>query len=77
MGGGDACPSPPITANPDGFLIKYAHVDRRELRVSVTDAVASIDYLTVYDRWLEKLAGGFTECSGSRKGIALDEEVRL
>lgn len=76
-GGEDAYPPPPVDADPDGFILKFADVQGKEMVVNVTNVVASVDYLNIYDRWVGTLEGGFTDGSGNLTGVAQYEEFKV
>ncbi|KAK5132436.1 hypothetical protein LTR08_009047 [Meristemomyces frigidus] len=76
-GGEDMYPPPATTQNPDGFELRFADVEGRELVVNVTTAVTLVDFGAVYERWTGTLEGGFLDGKGHWKGLALLEEFKI
>jgi len=77
LGGENMGLLPKTIAGPDGCILKSANVEGKDLVVNVTNTVVSIDYLSVYDRWIGTLEGGFTDGSANETGVAQYEESKV
>lgn len=55
------CHGQRLSANPKKFLFKCVNSDGKGFEFNATDAVARINYLNVYNQWVRKLAGIFSQ----------------